>query len=853
MKRKILISIVLMLLTITLLFIYKKDNRYSFNKQKTNYTTDTIVIVDRDSDSNISLLSEIDISDTSEDSIKAKLYSDGVLAIVGTGRMKDNSDDSIWNNQYIEKVRNIIIGDGVTNIGDEMFTSFKNLEDIRISSTVSDIGFGFIADTNVSAITISEGNTYFKVEDGILFNKDKTILVCYPPNGRASYVIPNGVTTIREDAFICNLKIQTLEISSTVSAIEMGAFTYTPNLYNIKVSSNNQHFSDINGVLFNKDKTILIYYPNKVAVKKYIVPDGVVKIENGAFAIENDVEELILPDSLKNIEEEFEGCTKLKKITIPKNVISMSEDIFIGCGSIEEIYVYCGSYAEELIDGTMNSSKMKVIHTYENGICSNCGNHSTDKVVETRTLLDELNISETEDDDVKARLYDDKTLEISGIGNMKDNDENTIWNEQFINNTKYIIIDDGINNIGREMFALLENLESLTISSTVSRIGTGFALYTNLKRIEVSDLNPYFSSNNGVLFNKDKTNLICYPNINSEINYSVPKTVTELLPYAFSIDNSIKTLSLPNGLTTIGTEAFYGCRNIERITIPKTVTSMPQRLFSNLTNLEKIFVYCGSYADRFTKENNYSKNIEIVHTYENGICTGCGDISTDHTHTYGEWVITKKPTCTEEGRKQRICPICNEVETESIAKTEHSYPDVWTINKYSTVNEEGLKTRTCLNCGEIQQEVIPKLSSSELTVITKYNTKVVNGSTYIILPQSITVDNILGENNITSNKKLKIVNLSNIIQNNNVLVGTGFRVMSIDNELAYIIVVKGDVTGDGSIKPIDITLANSIRFNRIPPSKEQLLAVDFNEDGKINPIEITTLARYRLGTIKSLS
>ena len=105
--------------------------------------------------------------------------------------------------------------------------------------------------------------------------------------------------------------------------------------------------------------------------------------------------------------------------------------------------------------------------------------------------------------------------------------------------------------------------------------------------------------------------------------------------------------------------------------------------------------------------------------------------------------------------------------------------------------------------------------------------------------------------NITSNKDLEIIDKSGNIIEDTVKVGTGVKVVEKQTkEVVYTIVVKGDVSGDGLVKPIDVTTSNSIRLNKVQFGAAELFAADINENGKVDPIEITMINSYRLGKIK---
>lgn len=94
------------------------------------------------------------------------------------------------------------------------------------------------------------------------------------------------------------------------------------------------------------------------------------------------------------------------------------------------------------------------------------------------------------------------------------------------------------------------------------------------------------------------------------------------------------------------------------------------------------------------------------------ILTGCGKCE----HEYDNGVITKEPTCTEEGEKAFTCSLCEETKTESVAKKSHTYKDE--ITKEPTFKEEGEKTFTCENCGDSYTESIPVRDDEVVVTVT---------------------------------------------------------------------------------------------------------------------------------------
>ena len=100
----------------------------------------------------------------------------------------------------------------------------------------------------------------------------------------------------------------------------------------------------------------------------------------------------------------------------------------------------------------------------------------------------------------------------------------------------------------------------------------------------------------------------------------------------------------------------------------------------------------------------------LGHNYENRVCTRCGEKEPGcENHTFGDWVITKNATCVAEGSKKRTCTVCGVEEIETIPATgEHTYGE-WVVTKQATCTADGTKTKTCIGCGATQTEVIAKL------------------------------------------------------------------------------------------------------------------------------------------------
>ena len=127
-----------------------------------------------------------------------------------------------------------------------------------------------------------------------------------------------------------------------------------------------------------------------------------------------------------------------------------------------------------------------------------------------------------------------------------------------------------------------------TISSTVTNIANGKLRNPNLIDINVDSGNSKYSSENGVLFNKDKTTLIDYPTGKIDTTYTIPNGVRMIGNGAFKGCGKLTSINIPNGVTTVGDDAFNFCLSLENMELPNSITSIGERAFQSCHDLKTI-------------------------------------------------------------------------------------------------------------------------------------------------------------------------------------------------------------------------------------------------------------------------
>jgi len=332
---------------------------------------------DVDGNSTLGKLSVLDLSGANIVTGGSSYYSDyttslneiGIAAFTGctglTSVTIPNSVTFIRNYAFLNcmGLTSIITPNSVTSIGNFAFSGCSGLTSVTISNSVRSIGnTTFNHCTKLEKIIVSENNPAFSSIEGVLFSKDCTKLITYPNAKSNIYILPNSVTSIGNYAFSDCTGLTSITIPNSVTSIGAGAFQRCTGLASITipdgvisigssafygctiqkefiVSENNPAYSSVEGVLFSKDCTKLIAYPNAKS-NIYILPNSVTSIGDYAFGYCMGLTSITIPNSVTSIgKSAFQYCTGLTSITIPSSVTSIENYLFAYCTGLTSITI----------------------------------------------------------------------------------------------------------------------------------------------------------------------------------------------------------------------------------------------------------------------------------------------------------------------------------------------------------------------------------------------------------------------------------------------------------------------------------------------------------------------------------
>ena len=340
-----------------------------------------------------------------------------------------------------------------------------------------------------------------------------------------------------------------------------------------------------NGAMENYDS--IHYAPWRYAVPLItglVIEKSVTSIGNYAFAQCTSLTSVTIHDGVITIgEKAFYNCKNLTSVTIPNSVTYIGIEAFYNCWRMEYAKIIGNTQIDK--EAFKDCRRLQYIiilnpippprwsfYSVDPRVCMYVPKNSIDAYIAT------YNIGYiTAAEFTRSRI-------VQGTG------YSLAWGSRRFECVKDlalapIVVDDVIFNYDTTeliQYLMDKHRASYTIPSNVIKIAPdAFNAWncTGLKSIEVAADNVHYSSEDGVLFNKDKTRLIRYPSDKDGASYIIPSGVTTIGDAAFYSCEGLTSITIPNSVTTIEKVAFYNCTSLTSVTFPNSLTSIEDYAF----------------------------------------------------------------------------------------------------------------------------------------------------------------------------------------------------------------------------------------------------------------------------------
>lgn len=562
------------------------------------------------------------------------------------------------------------------------FAKCRSLASIRIPSGVTEIGKdAFTVCLSLSRVDVDADNSAYASIDGVLYTKDFTSIILCPSGYQGRVEIPDGVTSISDNAFNCCSGLTQVTIPQSVVGLGVGCFAFCTQLEQVVFSDGitavpKECFSgctalkeivlpdtllEIGESAFSQCNSLTeITIPGSVKkmginafyfcgnLRSVILCDGVIGVSDGAFYNCGKLESVVLPDSVVSIgKNSFLGCMSLRSLTLPENLAYIADGALDDCFGLTEL-VFCGdapaTAGEFLASGSILAKKITAHYpSNRKGWTEEYLKNFSDAPHRITWVPYQLELDSPPGDqeitltasgaagEFTWELRSDGTLTVSGNGILSE----APWSD-YIHMVRTLRIREGCTGISDSVFYEHFALSEVILPESLTAIGDrAFACCQSLRKIYIPSgvtelaLSAFANCRNLIRFIVSENNTAFSSN-QSGVLYSKDGSTLLLCPAGYR-----GCCVVPDGVVRIGIEtdtannAFSDCIWLTGLTLPDTLTTISDYAFYNCKELDSLTIpngvsSIGNYAFYQCEDLLYLRipgSVESIGSSAFGYCT----------------------------------------------------------------------------------------------------------------------------------------------------------------------------------------------------------------------------------------
>lgn len=491
-----------------------------------------------------------------------------------TGKTKTISEYSFYSNEYL---KNIVIDSGVVYIEQSAFKK-SNIESVVISDTVKDIGMSTFRECyNLKDVKWAGANIICSY----------TFADCH---SLKNFKIPDIVETIQGNAFSGCYDLE-IEIGKNIRTIENYAFTDA--IKNFIIDKDNKNFIVDEGVLYTNNGKKLIAYPYG-KTGEYIMPDSVEEINFEVFFKNTNLTGLTLGKGIKKFDLfNLSGCSNFEKLVLSVNTESLGlkqDDDYFYLEKFSEIIVPEENSYYKAYDGALYSSDYKILYyILTAGRNQLFINEACEKIV-----------FEYDENQIESIGVPDSCKSFTSV-------DGVLYNK----NVTKLVLFPGIKE-SYNIPATVSDISAIEKNYCTDNDNRGFIKYNtmahNLKFITVDENNIYFTAKDNVLYNKNMTKLVLYPQ-KRKGEYTMPKKTSVFNAGVFGGSENLSSLVIYNDAYL----ALNGCTSLKKIVCNEGLKSLDICSYGEGIKVKEVYL---PSTIKYLHINNLGKDT-IFYGYKN--------------------------------------------------------------------------------------------------------------------------------------------------------------------------------------------------------------------------------------------